>query len=122
VGWRVCGSTERERTIPATPSPSTPPRGSRPPDWERQSAAAGFEQVADLLAASEGSAARLTRAQKGQFVAVCWTAQIYHRIPEPKAAYAAPWEDLPLWQRETDADIFEAIEQAAKPGSLLERG
>jgi hypothetical protein len=75
------------------------------PDWERQSASAVFGQVVDLLTASNGAAARLTRPQKGQFIAACWTAQIYMRISDPKPAYVAPWEDLPVWQLETDADI-----------------
>jgi hypothetical protein len=48
-------------------------------------------------------------------IAACWTAQIYLRIPDPKPAYVAPWEELPSWQQETDADIFEAIERAAAP-------
>lgn len=80
------------------------------PDWERQSAAAVYQLVADLLRVSEGAAQRLTRAQKSQFVAACWTAQIYLRIPDPKLAYVAPWEALPTWQQEVDADIFETIE------------
>ncbi|NYE73276.1 hypothetical protein BKA15_004605 [Microlunatus parietis] len=28
----------------------------------------------------------------------------------PKSGYVADWDDLPEWQRETDADIFDAIE------------
>lgn len=42
-----------------------------------------FAQVANLLTVSDGAAARLARSQKGQFVAACWTAQIYLRIPIP---------------------------------------
>ncbi|WP_406178412.1 hypothetical protein [Streptomyces sp. NBC_00996] len=30
------------------------------------------------------------------------------------AEYVADWPDLPDWQKETDADIFEAIEDALK--------
>jgi hypothetical protein len=92
-------------------------RGEETPDRERHSAAAVFGQVLGLLTASNGAAARLTRAQKEQFIAACWTAQIYMRIPDPKPAYVAPWEDLPIWQQETDADIFEAIERAARSDS-----
>lgn len=92
------------------------------PDWERESAAAVFGQVRDLLTISGGAAARLTRTQKGQFVAACWTAQIYQHIPDAKPAYVAPWEDLPSWQQETDADIFEAIERVAKPDTTLHVG
>ena len=106
---------------PGEPKPGYVAPWEQTPDWERQSAATVFEQVAGLLTASEGAAARLTRSQKGQFVAACWTAQIYLHIPDPKPAYVAPWEDLPAWQQETDADIFEAIEQAARSDRLLGR-
>jgi hypothetical protein len=85
------------------------------PEWERQSAAAVYLLVAELLRSSEGAAWRLDRVQKSQFVAACWTAQIYLRIAEPKPSYVAPWETLPPWQQEVDADIFEAIEEFEKP-------
>ncbi len=79
--------------------------------WEREAAATVYHQVRAFLTATDGNAARLTRAQKGQFVALCWTAQIYQRIADPKPSYVAEWNDLPTWQRETDADIFERIER-----------
>ena len=85
------------------------------PDWERDSAAAVYELVVDLLRVSEGAASRLSRAQKSQFVAACWTAQIHLRIDNPKQAYVAPWEDLPPWHQEVDADIFNDIERLEKP-------
>jgi hypothetical protein len=81
------------------------------PEWERHSAAAVYQLVAELLRVSEGAARRLTRVQKGQFVAAGWTAQIFLRIENPKASYVAPWEALPAWQQEVDADIFESIER-----------
>jgi hypothetical protein len=43
-------------------------------------------------------------------VALCWIAQIHKHIESPKPSYVADWEELPEWQRETDADIFEAVE------------
>ena len=82
------------------------------PTWERESAAAVYDVVHTLLHSSDGAARQLTHDQKSQFVAACWTALIYKHIPEPKPSYVAPWEQLPTWQRETDADIFESIEQA----------
>jgi hypothetical protein len=103
---------------PGEPKPGYVAPWEETPDWERRSAGAVFGQVADLLTASNGAAARLSRTQKGQFIAACWTAQIYMHIADPKPAYVAPWEDLPAWQQETDADIFEAIERAAAPDSL----
>jgi len=81
------------------------------PEWERHSAAAVYQLVAELLRISEGAARRLTRVQKSQFVAASWTAQMFLRIDNPKPAYVAPWEALPTWQQEVDADIFESIER-----------
>jgi len=80
------------------------------PDWERVSATAVYEQVRAFVDATDGHTAKLTRAQKGRFVALCWIGQIYKHIAEPKAAYVADWDDPPHWQQETDADIFEHIE------------
>ncbi|SCE08505.1 hypothetical protein GA0115234_1056430 [Streptomyces sp. DvalAA-43] len=68
-------------------------------------------QVRDFIRISEGHAARLTREQKGRFVAICWTAQMFKHFKEPKPGYVADWADLPSWRQETDSDIFEGIEQ-----------
>ncbi|WP_407655618.1 hypothetical protein [Amycolatopsis rhabdoformis] len=81
------------------------------PAWERQSAAAVYEQVAAFIQATAGAATKLTREQKGRFVSLCWIGQIYKHIPEPKPAYVADWADLPDWQKQTDMEIFERIEQ-----------
>ncbi|MEV6980379.1 hypothetical protein AB0M95_03845 [Sphaerisporangium sp. NPDC051017] len=83
------------------------------PEWERQAAAAVYGQVREFITVSGGAAARLTRAQKGRFVALCWIAQIYRHFPDPKPSYVADWDEMPEWQRETDADIFERIELEA---------
>lgn len=80
------------------------------PEWERQAAAAVFDQVVQFLELSERNATRLSREQKGRFVATCWTAQMFKHFGDPKPAYVADWPDLPEWQQQTDADIFEAIE------------
>ncbi len=84
------------------------------PAWERESAAAVFAQVRNFVEVTEGAAAKLTREQKGRFVALCWTAQIWRHFPDPKPAYVADWAQMPGWQQETDADIFERIESLAK--------
>jgi hypothetical protein len=81
------------------------------PDWERDAASVVYAQIRAFLDVTNGHAAKLSRVQKGQFVAVCWAAQIHRRIPEPKPSYVAEWENLPAWQQETDADIFERIER-----------
>ena len=44
-------------------------------------------------------------------MALCWIGQIYKHFPDPKPSYVADWEDLPEWQRDTDADIFERVEK-----------
>lgn len=104
-----------KRHYPGEPKPSYILPWEDTPEWERNSAAAVFELVAGLIRSTEGSASRLSRRQKGQFVASCWTAQIYRHFPDPKPAYVADWEDLPPWQQDTDADIFETIERQLAP-------
>lgn len=95
---------------PGEPKPGYVTPWDQTPAWERQAAAAVCGQVRDFVAVSGGAAAKLTRAQKGRFVAVCWIAQIYKHFEDPKSSYVADWDDLPEWQKETDADIFERIE------------
>jgi hypothetical protein len=79
--------------------------------WEQESAMAVFEQVRQFVLLSGGKTTRLSREQKGRFMAICWIAQIYKYFAQPKASYVDEWEKLPDWQRETDAAIFEAVEQ-----------
>jgi len=83
------------------------------PAWERESAAAVYDQVHAFIDATGGKTAKLNRTQKGRFVALCWIGQILKHFPDPKPAYVADWDELPKWQQETDADIFERIEQSA---------
>ena len=97
--------------FPGEPKPGYVTPWEDTPDWERQAAAAVQSQVRALVEISASSTVKLTREQKGRFVATCWIAQIYKHIAEPKPSYVADWADLPEWQRETDADIFERIEQ-----------
>ena len=98
---------------PGEPKPGYVAPWEDTPDWERASAAAVYEQVRAFVELSGGHTAKLSREQKGRFVALCWIAQIYKHIPDPKPNYVADWNDLPQWQRETDADIFETIEKLA---------
>jgi hypothetical protein len=81
------------------------------PDWERAAATAVYDQVLAFIRADADAAAKLTRSQKGRLIALLWVGQIYKHIPNPKPGYVADWDDLPQWQRETDSDIFERIEQ-----------
>ncbi|MFI6496655.1 hypothetical protein [Nonomuraea typhae] len=97
--------------FPGEPKPGYVTPWEDTPDWERQAAAAVYTQVRGFVEISGGMTAKLTRAQKGRFVALCWITQIHKHIDDPKPSYVADWDDLPEWQQETDADIFERIEQ-----------
>lgn len=119
------GRTFREAWIkgvrahyPGEPKPGYVAPWEETPGWEQEAAAAVFEQVKTFITATDGAAAtRLTREQKGRFVALCWIGQIYRHFADPKPAYVADWDETPQWQRETDADIFEDISaQVLAPG------
>ncbi|GIG61372.1 hypothetical protein Lfu02_57440 [Longispora fulva] len=84
------------------------------PEWERESASAVYDQVSAFIEATDGKAAKLTRDQKSRFVALCWIGHIFKHFPDPKPAYVADWDELPTWQQETDADIFERIERETR--------
>ena len=98
---------------PGEPKPSYIQPWEETSDWERDSAIAVYQQVRDFIEATDGRTAKLTRAQKGRFVALCWIGQVIRHFPDPKPAYVADWDELPAWQQETDADIFEQIELRA---------
>ncbi|GAA2422710.1 hypothetical protein GCM10010191_38170 [Actinomadura vinacea] len=98
---------------PGEPKPGYVAPWEDTPGWERQAASAVYRQVADFVSLSEGATAKLTREQKGRFVALCWIAQIFKHIQDPKPSYVADWDALPEWQQQTDADIFEQIEHRA---------
>jgi hypothetical protein len=98
---------------PGEPKPGYVAPWEETPDWERESAAAVYAQVLAFVELSGGGTAKLSRVQKGRFVALCWIGQIFKHFPDPKPSYVADWEAMPDWQRETDADIFERIEQEA---------
>ncbi|MEV1007833.1 hypothetical protein [Streptomyces sp. NPDC049881] len=80
------------------------------PEWERHAATAVAAQVRDFVEISGGNAVRLTREQKGRFVATCWIAQVHKHVASPEPSHVADWAELPAWRRETDADIFEALQ------------
>ncbi|MFC5260927.1 hypothetical protein ACFPJ1_02300 [Kribbella qitaiheensis] len=100
-----------KKYYPGEPKPSYITPWDETPDWERASAAAVYDQVRAFITATDGHTSKLTRTQKGRFVALCWIGQIYKHIPDPKPAYVADWDDLPDWQQQTDADIFDHIER-----------
>ena len=65
----------------------------------------------DFLAVSDGHAGRLTREQKGRFVAMCWVAQIYRHFEDPKPAYVADWADLPGWTSDHQLELWPALRE-----------
>lgn len=105
----IAGVTQH---YPGEPKPGYVTPWDDTPDWERAAATAVYDQVRAFVDATGGATAKLTREQRGRFVALCWTGQIYRHFAEPKPSYVADWADLPEWQRETDSDIFETIERA----------
>lgn len=94
---------------PGEPKPGYTAQWEAMPEWERQAAAAVCSQVKAFIELTGGAAAKLTRGQRGRFVALCWIGQIFRHFPDPKPAYVADWDEMPEWQQQTDADIFEAI-------------
>ncbi|WP_249358191.1 hypothetical protein [Nocardia cyriacigeorgica] len=100
-----------EQYYPGDPKPGYIAPWEEMPEWERASAIAVFDQVAEFVESSAGNTSKLTREQKGRWLALCWIGQIYKHIPDPKPGYVADWDQLPQWQQETDSDIFEAIER-----------
>jgi hypothetical protein len=97
--------------FPGDPKPSYIAPWDDTPDWERACAAAVEHQILDFISVTAGATTKLTREQKGRFVALCWIGQIHRHIDNPKPSYTADWAELPTWQRETDADIFETLER-----------
>ncbi|MFD8493768.1 hypothetical protein [Amycolatopsis sp. NPDC059657] len=100
-----------KKYYPGEPKPGYITPWDDTPSWERESAAAVYDQVRQFVETSGGTTAKLTREQRGRFVATCWIAQIYKHIPDPKPGYVADWTDLPEWQQQTDSDIFDVIER-----------
>jgi hypothetical protein len=103
-----------KKHYPGDPKPGYITPWEETPDWERSSADVVYGQVRAFVEATGWNTAKMSRTQKGRFVALCWIGQIYKHFPDPKPSYVADWEDLPQWQQETDADIFERIERVAE--------
>lgn len=99
--------------FPGEPNPGYVTEWEDTPEWERQAAGAVHDQVRQFLNLSDDRVPCLTREQKSRFVATCWNAQVYRHFEDPKL-YVVGWSDLPRWQKETNADIFEAIANASK--------
>lgn len=104
----IAGITEY---FPGTPKDSYITPWDKTPEWEKACATAVYDQIASFIAAGDNTT-KLTRVQKGQFVAVCWREQIRAHVAEPKPSHVPAWDDMPDWWQQTDSDIFERIEQS----------
>ncbi|TDD94793.1 hypothetical protein [Actinomadura rubrisoli] len=114
--FRAAWIARVRKYFPGEPKPGYVTPWDDTPGWERQAASAVYTQVAQFVGSADGATVNLSRQQKGRFVALCWIAQIYKHIPEPKPSYVADWDELPTWQQETDSDIFEEIEKRETRG------
>ncbi|MGQ0572715.1 MAG: hypothetical protein ACT4RN_00755 [Pseudonocardia sp.] len=94
---------------PGTPKPGYVARWADTPDWERAAAAAVEAQIVAFARVAGPGVLKLSPAQRGQFVALCWIAQIHKHFGDPKPSYVADWDALPDWQQRTDVDIFDSI-------------
>jgi hypothetical protein len=100
------------RHYPGTPRPGHLAAWEELSDWERDSSVTVADQIARFVLAAGGRTSRLTRAQRGQFVVTCWIAQVHRHVAEPSVAAITPWEELPEWQRQTVAHVFDVLERA----------
>ncbi|MFI9393723.1 hypothetical protein [Streptomyces bauhiniae] len=101
------------RHFPGEPEPGFVTPWEDVPEWQREVSGIVASRIQGLMELSEGNAARLSREQKGRFVAICWATEVSDQLDEPDPAEIAEWPDLPLWHRETVADVFEALEKTA---------
>ena len=103
-----------KRYFPGTPKPSYIAPWEEMPDWERAIVVEIYRQVSGVVLAGvqDGEPVRLTREQGGRLVRIVWVQQVYKHFPDPKDTYVQPWEATPDWERQTDADMFTAIERA----------
>jgi hypothetical protein len=51
----------------------------------------------------------LSQEQKGRFVHTCWLASIFNHAAQPGEVDIVAWEDLPAWQQQVYAYIFDDI-------------
>jgi hypothetical protein len=102
---------------PGTPKDGYVSPWEEMPEWERESAQTVAEVIVSLVRASGDGTRKLSREQRGQFVATAWLAQMFKHFPDPKPSYVSPWNEMPAWQQETDADVFDAVESSVLRGA-----
>ena len=98
---------------PGTPSPGYLAPWEETPEWERKCAAMVEYKVRLNVTTFRAEFGALTDEERGQYIANCWITGVLQHLPNPKAGYLTPWEELPAWQQNTDIDIFHALEDLA---------
>ena len=103
-----------QKHYPGTPKPSYVAPWEEMPSWEQLAASTVYEKVRALIMVGlqHQPPTRLADEQGGRYISEAWNVQVYRHIPNPKPGYVADWNDLPMWQRLVDRDIFKEIEQA----------
>ena len=86
--------------------------------WEQENAIKVYELVQHLAWTVGWPIDGLSREQKGRFVYICMVAQMWKRSPQGEKAYLVDWDQLPAWQQESYADIFENIEWYQEVGDV----
>jgi hypothetical protein len=97
---------------PGEPKPGYVAPWDETPDWEREARRWSSTRWPPSSRSPVDTPRSSAECRRGSFVALCWSGQIFKHFSNPKPSYVAGWDDLPQWQQETDADIFERIEQA----------
>lgn len=112
--FRRAWVTGVNKYFPGEPKPGYIAPWEEMPEWEQLSAITVYNKVQSLIVSGRrhNPPVRLTPDIGGQFIAEAWNVQVFKRLSNPKPGYVADWEDLPEWQRQTDRDIFSAIEQS----------
>ena len=78
--------------------------------WEQENAVKAYELVQHLAWTVGWPIDGLNREQKGRFVHTCLMAQVWKRAPQRKSIALSDWNQLPTWQQQVYADLFEMIE------------
>jgi hypothetical protein len=115
--------------FPGDPKPGYITPWDDTPDWERACAAAVEYQVLDFISVTAGATTKLTREQKGRFVALCWIGQIHRHIDNPKPAYTPTGQTCPHGSRKptrtsskpsnAQPDVQATSPDPRDPGTLL---
>ena len=88
-----------QRHYPGVPKEGYIAPWEKMPEWEQKSAQAVYEQIEQFVQVSGGKTQKLSREQRGRFVALCWLGQVYKHFEAPKPSYVADWGELPTWQQ-----------------------